>query len=53
MSQMKPHCANCGKRSGYLIRHDGKWWCPGACVVPQKGISSPLTLSDAAKLNLE
>jgi hypothetical protein len=29
-------CANCGKKSKHLIWHDGKWWCPGACVVPKE-----------------
>jgi hypothetical protein len=29
-------CANCERKetqNHQLIWHDGKWWCPGACVI--------------------
>jgi hypothetical protein len=32
-------CANCGRKDTQnhrLISHDGKWWCPGACVITKK-----------------
>ena len=26
-------CANCGRALKLAVYHDGKWYCPGACLV--------------------
>lgn len=31
--ETKKTCSNCGRKNNGLIPHDGKWWCPGACVI--------------------
>ena len=33
MKKEKAMCANCGSTRPFLIWFDGKWYCPGACVV--------------------
>jgi hypothetical protein len=29
-------CANCGSKVGPFIWHEGRWWCPDACIIRKR-----------------